>query len=311
MRLPVDVWAMHNKVRFGVRGADCPVSITGTTRSELSRHDVVMILCQSFDVGRSMPDDVRHSFADDWLLCFKPRAAARRRLVCFGPAGGGASFFRRWPDLVPPDVEVLAVQLPGRETRLAEPPEHDIVGPALAVGRSLMTRKTLPTVLFGHSMGALLALETARGLRQAHFACDLGLVVSGRESPDLAMQDSGFMALDDDAFLAAIDRRYGGIPPAVMEIAELRELIAPVLRADFAAVIGYRDRAADPLDIEVTVMRGRDDPQTADERIAGWGRVSVRPVRRRDFPGGHFYLSDRPEAVLAEVLSASFVAEPS
>src|SRR4051812_7884010 len=143
-----------------------------------------MIICDKFDVGRFMPDRCQRSFADEWLLCFKPRAAARCRLVCFGPAGGGASFFRRWPDLVPSNVEVLAVQLPGRETRLAEEPHHDIMESAQAVVRSLMVRNGLPTVLFGHSMGALLALEAVRGLRRAAYASELRLVVSGRESPD-------------------------------------------------------------------------------------------------------------------------------
>ncbi|MGJ4961940.1 thioesterase II family protein [Bradyrhizobium sp. HKCCYLRH3061] len=258
-----------------------------------------------------MPDRWQHSFADEWLLCFKPRPAARRRLVCFGPAGGGASFYRRWPDLAPPDVEVLAVQLPGRETRLGEEPRRDIVESAAEVVRALLARPDLPTVLFGHSMGALLALEAARGLRRAEYAPELRLAVSGRESPDLAMQDTGFVTLADDEFLIAVDRRYGGIPPAVMEVAELRELIAPALRADFAAVLGYRIPSPDPLDIDLTVMRGRDDPQTADERIAGWDRVSLRPVRRCDFPGGHFYLSDRAEAVLSELLADRFVAAPS
>src|ERR1700755_1529297 len=112
-----------------------------------------------------MPDQSQRTFADQWLLCFKPRPTARSRLVCCGPAGGGASFYRRWPELVPLDVEVLAVQLPGRETRLVEDPRPGIVTSAEAVCRSLMARATpLPTVLFGHSMGALIAFETARCL---------------------------------------------------------------------------------------------------------------------------------------------------
>ena len=40
------------------------------------------------------------------------------RLICFPYAGGGPSLFRGWPLELSQQVEVCAVQLPGREARM-------------------------------------------------------------------------------------------------------------------------------------------------------------------------------------------------
>ena len=57
-----------------------------------------------------------------WLAYRRPQTEPRMRLFCFPYAGGGASAYRGWERELPADVEVCLVQLPGRETRLREPP---------------------------------------------------------------------------------------------------------------------------------------------------------------------------------------------
>jgi len=169
------------------------------------------------------------SLRNPWLTCFRPRPDATRRVVCFGPAGGGPSFYRKWPELLPADTELIAINLPGREARLAEPPAHSIEGSAAIVARALAVDIPRPTILFGHSMGALIAYETAHALCARGASPDLALVVSGRESPDRTVADPGFLRLPDTAFLEYVANRYGGIPIEVLQEPELRELVVPPL----------------------------------------------------------------------------------
>jgi pyochelin biosynthetic protein PchC len=230
-------------------------------------------------------------------------------VVCFGPAGGGASFFRKWPDLLPADTELLAVQLPGRESRLSEPASHSIAGSADCIAEALTLSGGPATVLFGHSMGALLAFETAHRLRTRAPAQALALVVSGRESPDRTLTDPAFLTLPDGAFLDFVARRYGGIPIEVMQEPELRELVAPPLRADFMAVAAYREPTRPPLDVPLTLLTGSDDRQTSPERVSGWSRRTSGRFRERMFAGGHFYLLQHIEAVVAETLSVLEIAD--
>src|SRR5579883_2225402 len=57
-----------------------------------------------------------------WIFGARPNPQARFRLFCFPYAGGGASIYRTWLNGLQAEVEVLPVQLPGRENRLKESP---------------------------------------------------------------------------------------------------------------------------------------------------------------------------------------------
>ena len=244
------------------------------------------------------------SLRNPWLTRFRPRPDATRRVVCFGPAGGGPSFYRKWPELLPADTELIAINLPGREARLAEPPTHSIEGSAATVARALAEDRPRPTILFGHSMGALIAYETAHALCARGARPDLALVVSGRESPDRTMGDPAFLRLPDATFLEYVANRYGGIPIEVMQEPELRELVVPPLRADFAAVAAYREPSRPALDLPLVILSGIDDRQTAGDQAEGWRSRSSGPIRERSFPGGHFYLVQQMKQVIAEALAA-------
>src|SRR5215203_1733364 len=96
-----------------------------------------------------------------WILEGLAQKPGRCRLFCFPYAGGGASLFSSWNSLSPV-AEVAAVQLPGRENRLREPPAKrldDIIPGILeAIGPQLCGQ----WAVFGHSFGGLVAYETAR-----------------------------------------------------------------------------------------------------------------------------------------------------
>jgi len=55
-----------------------------------------------------------------WLPFRRRLAAPRLRLIALPYAGAGPSVFRQWAETLPADVELCAVQLPGRETRFNE-----------------------------------------------------------------------------------------------------------------------------------------------------------------------------------------------
>src|SRR5689334_4415091 len=95
----------------------------------------------------------------NWLINFKQNARADLRLFCFPYAGGTAAIFRSWADSLPPNIDMWAVELPGRATRRLEPASArigDLVPPIAAALRSAIDR---PFAVFGHSMGAILGFE--------------------------------------------------------------------------------------------------------------------------------------------------------
>ncbi|MFE7129409.1 thioesterase II family protein [Streptomyces sp. NPDC057638] len=236
----------------------------------------------------------------DWLRVFAPRPAARTRLFCFPHAGGGASAFRELADAAPPEIEVIAVQYPGRQDRFDEPPVTD---PDVMVGallRAVTPRLDRPAAFFGHSMGATLAFETARALRPRHPNAVVHLFASARKAPHVDQRDRTrlpYTDTDTDALMAYV-RRLGGTGAGLLELPELRELALPTLRGDFQLLARHRFVPGAPLTCPLTVITGADDTSCTPGDAAAWARHTIAGHRVHTFPGGHFYLEGRSAALM-------------
>jgi surfactin synthase thioesterase subunit len=240
--------------------------------------------------------------ADAWVRPLVARPQARLRLICFHPAGAGAYLYRTWAKLLPADIELLAVQLPGREARLAEPcltDYQEAVEQTYAVLRPLLDR---PYAFFGHSMGGMLAYGVTRRAAEHGDRLPSRLLVSGCPGPGSASRRPGREGWSDAELIEDL-REMGGTPEEVLSQPDLLELILPTLRADFALCAGYH--AAPPvgpaLDVPVSVLAGVDDTITEAD-LERWMAVTRAGSSLRMFPGGHFFLTgESQDQVLAAV----------
>ncbi|WP_225824111.1 thioesterase II family protein [Streptomyces naphthomycinicus] len=233
-------------------------------------------------------------------------ADARIRLFCFPHAGAGSGAYRPWVSALAPGIDVRPVELPGRDGRYAEPHRTSVTDLARGCATELLDTlateaRNLPYALFGHSLGAIVAYETARALLRRGRPPAM-LVVSGSEPPHrLAAPARPCHRLPDDAFLAEVIR-LGGTSPEIRGERELLRVMLPALRADFTAAETYRHRPGGlPLPIPVAVYAGSEDMTLVQRHLDDWGRLTRVPVvRHRRFPGDHFYL----DAVRPLVLQA-------
>ncbi|WP_331719362.1 thioesterase domain-containing protein [Streptomyces sp. NBC_00158] len=233
-----------------------------------------------------------------WLHRTAPVADPVARLVCFPHAGGSASFFRAWGERIP-GVEVYAVRYPGRAERLAEPPATDLRELARAVADALAPLADRPLALFGHSMGAPIALETAAAL-EARGIDPVHLFASGsRDAPYPSAEEWSDPDQDDDP--AVIERllTLGGTDPELAADPEFQELVLPYVRADAALFHAYSPatdaRPAPTVRCPVTTLTGDADPD-ADRRP--WSELTTGGVRALTVPGDHFYLVASPPHTL-------------
>lgn len=236
------------------------------------------------------------------IRCLAPRPWARRRLVCLPYAGGGPPSFRTWADELPDDVEVWAAQLPGHAGRLAEPLADDLRAVAFETATAISALPRLPLALFGHSMGAWLALECARDLERAGNPPRL-VAVSGRAAP-AAPPSSPFSELADDAFVDELSRRYGGLPPEVAASAEIMEVFLPVLRADVRMLERFRPDP-EPIAARIHVLVAERDPAMAEGAAESWRAATRGGFEVHAFAGGHFFVDTERTQVL-ELLASLF-----
>lgn len=247
-----------------------------------------------------------------WFRRFGDPEPDALRLICFPHAGGAASAYQPLSRRLRPHVEVRAVQYPGRQDRRLETPVADIRELAGVVAGKLEAGDEAgdaeaPFAFFGHSMGALVAYETARILQERGARPPQRLFLSARGAPGPRRSPHDLLP-DDDAILAAV-RRLGGTGVALFDDPELVAMVLPALRADYAALAAYSWTPREPLRTPVTVLCGDADPVVSVEEAAGWRAFTRAESELRVFPGGHFYLDQRlddvAEVVLRGVRSAS------
>lgn len=226
-----------------------------------------------------------------WLVTPRPKPNARVRLYCLPFAGGAASAYRSWGDLMGADVEVTAVQLPGREMRLREPP-FDRVEPLVTAVADVLegVGDRRPYAVFGHSMGALIGFELVRELRRRGRPLPVALVASGRNAPHLPPRDPLMHPLPHDQFVDRL-RRFEGTPEAVLEHQELMAMLVPLLRADFAVNEAYTHRPEAPLEMPLLAMGGVEDEEATPEGVGEWSGYTTGPFDLKIYPGGHFFLN--------------------
>jgi pyochelin biosynthetic protein PchC len=233
-----------------------------------------------------------------WLQSFDPRPLASLRVVCFPHAGGSASFFRTWARALPQRIETLAVQYPGRMNRLSEALIDDAGEMADAMARVLVCGVATPFALFGHSMGAAIAFETALRLEGRFGVTPLRLVVSAKAGPSLHRPGRRHLA-GDEALFAEL-RRLGGTDAAVFDEPHLLPLILPILRNDVKLSETWTPSSQARVGCPVTAFAGDADPEVAISEARAWEHVSSE-FDLRVFPGHHFYLVERRQEVLREL----------
>lgn len=235
-----------------------------------------------------------------WIRRFRPEPAAPVRLVCLPHAGGSATFFAGLPTMLGPDVEVLAVQYPGRQDRRAEPFAESMAQLTREVVAELLPWTDRPLALFGHSLGAVLAFETARGLEAAGHG-PAALFVSGRRAPSRQRPEYAHR-LDDDGLLREI-RTLSGTDERVFDDEELVRMVLPAIRADYRIVENYRYEPGPPLGCPLTAFTGTDDPKVSADEAAAWREHTADAFDLVTLPGGHFFLTAHQERV-AEVITS-------
>lgn len=161
----------------------------------------------------------------------------------------------------------------------------------------------VPVMIYGHSMGVLVAYEVTRRLQKAGSSRMPTLVVLGaRNPPHAPRRFPPLHHLSNDAFLQAVAERYGNLPTALLEDAEMRELIAPVLKADFKLVDDYAAESSfDPLTVPLKVLVGVDDSFTTEAAAGEWAKYTVAGCTVDRVEGGHFFHQEQKVEMVARM----------
>ncbi|GAA2460515.1 thioesterase II family protein [Streptomyces macrosporus] len=227
-------------------------------------------------------------------------AAAGVTCLLLHHSGGSAASFVEFARHLPAHWEVQAVELPGRGRSFGERPCRSMDETVDLLARALEENRR-DYVLFGHSLGGLIAYELTREMER------LGkpprwLGVSGCGSPDVLCDEPRERRdLWDSERLTDFLRSLGGTPEEVLRVPEMVDYLVGVLRWDLGIMDSYRHRPGASMTTAVSVFGGMSDPVVPERAIRGWREFTGPDTRLHMWPGGHFYLFERMAEVAAVI----------
>ncbi len=244
---------------------------------------------------------IQRGDARSWFDHRLRSAAASHSLYCFPFAGGSSNYYADWKRYFTGPIELVPVQLPGRGARMSEPPATDMHPLADEIA-DVIVREPTEVLLFGHSMGAILAFEVARRLGA------LGrpvrhLFVTGRPTPTIVRPPAPVSDLPRPEFVQML-REYGAADEAIFEHDDLLDVLMPMIRADFAMIERYRYRPGPPLSCPISAWCGDGDPEVSPEAMRPWADHTSGGFRLTVLPGGHFFLTENRSEIVRAVHAA-------
>jgi medium-chain acyl-[acyl-carrier-protein] hydrolase len=225
-----------------------------------------------------------------------PLADRAIKLLCLPFAGGGASTYVAWMRQRIQGLQVLPVQLPGREHRILEKPFAQMPTLLDSLMDTLVGHVPGPIALFGHSMGALVAAELAARMTEGRRP-PVHLFASGFPPPHFARETAPLHKMSRQDMLQTL-ARLNGLRPEVLASSELLELVVPLLYADLELEESHPVTEPAGLTCPVSVFAAEDDPIAGPAAMDSWRAATVGPCTVRRFAGDHFYLLRSMPALL-------------
>ncbi|MFN6571684.1 thioesterase II family protein [Dendronalium sp. ChiSLP03b] len=235
-----------------------------------------------------------------WIVRYQSHPKVRLRLFCFPYAGGSTSTYRKWSELLPSDIEVCPVQLPGRENRSMEAPFTHVTPLVESLLPVLNSYLDLPYAFFGHSMGALISFELARQIRKQRYPEPQHLFVSSRRSPHLPSSEPPIHKLPETAFWEQL-RLYDGVPDTLLQSSQIAKFFLPLLRADFAIHETYKYTPGTQFNYPITAFGGLHDRKVGSEEIMAWRELTNSDFYLHLFPGNHLFLRKEYQQILSVI----------
>ena len=235
-----------------------------------------------------------------WYLEYKKNPHAAVRLFCFHHSGGGASAYFPWLGELSSYIEMVAIQLPGRENRFPEPLTNNLKYIINSLREGFELYKDKPFITFGHSLGGLISFEFIKSIYQSYSLYPRCMMISATKAAHMPFRMKHLSFMDDSTLKKEL-RIYNGIDDSILNNDELLELFLPIIRSDFSIYESYQSTNFAPLPCDILVFSGREDPTVNVAEIQAWSSYTTEKFEHISLPGGHFFVKDHQKSIVDHI----------
>lgn len=214
-------------------------------------------------------------------------------------AGGDKYAYRNMQERLLPEIESIALELPGRSDRFSEKFVSSLDEAVNNLYEQLIQQLPEEYCIIGNSMGSILGFLLAHKLKEENKPLPKHLFLASRLSPDAYKNEPNIIGISSDDFWKVV-QQYDGVSAQLLAHKELKEFYEPILRSDFELLQHFNQtfESATSLDIPASVLFGDKDVRNVDmERMQGWRKFFTGAIEIQSFAGGHFFVYENEEVV--------------
>ena len=226
----------------------------------------------------------------------------KRRIYCFPYAGGSSLAFRDIAKRLSSIADVVVLDYPGHGTRFGEKFADNMEELAKESARQIfidMQQNACQKCIFlGHSMGALVAYETAKMIEDVIMIDKL--ILCGSLPPDMERED--YSSYDRDA---AFDKFFmmGWIPDEVRDEPELYDIFSEIIYSDIKVLSTIDvEKENNLIHIPLSIYYGEDDRDCDRLNMKGWMKKTNKKCNIHSMTGDHFFLFEYPKMFCKQII---------
>ena len=229
------------------------------------------------------------------------------RLVLLHHAGGSRLLYRGWASHLPKAWDIIVPDAPGRGFAHNSPLPDSIDDIAAPIAEQIAVAEPMPLGIFGHSMGAAVAVRVTTLLAEQGAPAPFWLGLSAWSGEPRHSTNTMVGTSEDQ--LTDLLLQIGGTPTRMLTEPTLRRLILPILRADLTALSKFDPRSdLDWLEVPISLFAGRDDAANDLDWQVQMKTAARMLIGTHVHPGDHFYLTDRAAKVAAQIVDDMRIA---
>jgi len=212
------------------------------------------------------------------------------KVFCLPYAGGSASTYLDWKEKYATVAEIVPVEYKGHGSLFSEPLDFDANDMADDIYNRICKERPQNYVLYGHSMGSMIALLVAIRLEKRGYAhLPKAIIVGGMRPPHLKHKDKPLAHLPKDEFMKEFFD-LGQMDSEIMNEPELLDMLYDVFYADIKLSEGYKyDEALPRISIPMVMMTGSQDDEAPLDEMKEWGTYTSGKFYPKEFDADHFF----------------------
>ena len=210
------------------------------------------------------------------------------KVFCLPYAGGSKTIYSDWIKQYSDIAEIIPIEYSGHGSRFGDELYNDANKISSDVFDTIVKLNPENYILYGHSMGSLIAYLTGYKLEQEYKYPPKALIIGGTRPPHLKYKDEQLSNLSKEKLINKMIG-LGQMDDEIINEPELLDLLADIFKADIYADEKYVEDKTKKVKCPVFVATGVADEEAPLADMEEWKMYTLGFFSAKSFDGSHFF----------------------